>query len=133
MDKTLYLLRHIPGAGATTLAKRLSVAFCCDYYEADDFFVRGGEYEFNPAYLKQAHAECAENVESDMKEGKENIIVSNTFTTEREMENYFLLAKTYDYNVVSLVVENRHGGNDVHHVPVEAKKRMCQRFQLRLN
>ena len=36
------------------------------------------------------------------------IVVSNTFTMEWEMEPYYELAKKYGYKVFSIIVENRH-------------------------
>jgi hypothetical protein len=47
------------------------------------------------------------------------IVVSNTFTQEWELADYYKLAEQYGYKVFSLIVENRHGGKDVHGVPEE--------------
>ena len=60
------------------------------------------------------------------------IAVSNTFTMEWEMEPYFELAKTYGYKVFSIVVENRHGGKDIHKVPQAALDAMEKRFEVKL-
>jgi hypothetical protein len=60
------------------------------------------------------------------------IVVSNTFTQEWEMQAYFDLAKQYDYRVVSLIVENRHGGENVHGVPADKVQAMRDRFQIKL-
>jgi hypothetical protein len=59
--------------------------------------------------------------------------VSNTFTQEWEMENYYELAKQYDYQVFSLVVENRHGGINEHGVPADKLEQMKNRFEIKLN
>jgi len=63
--------------------------------------------------------------------GKE-IVVSNTSTTEKEMEPYLKLAEKYDYKVVSLIVENRHGNKSVHNVPDETMEKMRNRFEIKL-
>lgn len=60
------------------------------------------------------------------------IAVSNTFTQEWEMEDYFKLAEKYGYKVVSLIVENRHGGKNQHGVPDEKIEQMKNRFQIKL-
>jgi hypothetical protein len=48
------------------------------------------------------------------------------------MQAYFDLAKKYDYNVVSLIVENRHGGKNVHGVPDDKVQEMRDRFEIKL-
>lgn len=63
-----------------------------------------------------------------MKLEREKIVVSNTFTTERELKPYYELAEKYDYNVVSLIVENRHGGKNTHNVPDETIEKMRNRL-----
>lgn len=60
------------------------------------------------------------------------IAVSNTFTQEWEMEDYFKLAEQYGYKVVSLIVENRHGSKSVHDVPEETICKMKERFNVKL-
>jgi phenolic acid decarboxylase len=61
-----------------------------------------------------------------------NIVVSNTFTQEWEMEDYIRLAHTYGYKVFSLIVENRHGGVNQHGVPAEKLQQMQDRFSIKL-
>ena len=60
------------------------------------------------------------------------IVVSNTFTQEWEMKPYFDLAKTYGYQVFSLIVENRHGGLNQHGVPEDKVQIMKDRFEIKL-
>ena len=60
------------------------------------------------------------------------IIVSNTFTQEWEMEAYFDLAKQWNYRVTSLIVENRHGGVNIHGVPDDKLEQMKNRFEIKL-
>lgn len=62
----------------------------------------------------------------------DKIFVANTFTQEWEMEDYFNLAEKYSYQVVSLIVENRHGGKNVHDVNDETLEKMRNRFQIKL-
>ncbi len=126
--KTLILLRGLPGSGKSTLAK----TFGGIHIEADMFFMKDGEYKFDPTMLKHAHNWCHDVVENWMDEGQELIIVSNTFTTEWEMDYYFTMAKLKGYMVHSVIVENRHGGVNEHGVPADKLEQMKNRFQIKL-
>jgi predicted kinase len=131
--KELFLLRGLPGSGKSTLAKSLG-GF---HVEADMFFMKDGEYRFDGSKLKDAHEWCQNEVNLAMilnhTTGANNkIVVSNTFTQEWEMKAYTDLAESYDYNVFSLIVENRHGGVNDHGVPEEALTRMRNRFEIKL-
>ena len=127
MEKELILLRGLPGSGKSTLAKRI----CNQHVEADEFFVVNEKYQFDPTKLKQAHEWCQIQTEGWMMKGY-NVVVSNTFTQEWEMEAYYKLAEKYDYRVHSLVVENRHEGVNKHGVPVEKLEQMKNRFEIKL-
>lgn len=126
--KTLYLLRGLPGGGKSTLAKRLGGV----HFEADMFFMKDGEYKFDPNYLKMAHEWCQNMVWGNMKDQTETIVVSNTFTREWEMEPYYEMAERFGYMVFSLIVENRHNGENEHGVPEEKIQQMRDRFELKL-
>ena len=137
MSGVLFLVRGLPGSGKTSFAS----AIWNDYavFEADKFFYdKEGNYNFDPSKLKEAHAWCKNEVESRMIEHQNNqqyypdIAVSNTFTQEWEMEDYFKLAEKYEYKVVSLILENRHGSQNVHGVPDEKLQIMKDRFQIKL-
>lgn len=137
LNPTLFLVRGIPGSGKSTFAHHIwnEYAIC----EADRYFYdKEGNYNFDPSKLKDAHQWCRNEVETRMKDHQVNnqfypeIVVSNTFTQEWEMEAYFDLAKKYGYQVVSLIVENRHGGSNVHGVPEDKVQVMRDRFQIKL-
>ncbi len=129
MEKSLFLLRGLPGAGKSTLAKVIGGL----YYEADMFFLdANGEYKFDPAKLRDAHNWCRHQVMDAMKQGYPKVIVSNTFTQEWEMEAYYLLAKELGYTVFSLIVENRHNGVNEHGVPADKLEIMKNRFEIKL-
>jgi predicted kinase len=131
--KELFLLRGLPGSGKSTLAKMLvgDKDYC--HKEADMFFVDGdGNYNFKPSKIKQAHKWCQEEIEFVMKYAHSRVVVSNTFTQEWEMEEYYKLAERYGYRVHSLIVENRHGGINEHNVPEEKLEQMKTRFEVKL-
>ncbi len=130
--KTLILLRGLPGSGKSTLAKSLSNALT-GYAEADMFFMKDGEYKFDPNMLGLAHAWCQNKVKNWMGAyGLDEIIVSNTFTQDWELEPYYKLAKEHDYVVFSVIVENRHNGVNEHNVPEETLDKMRKRFSIKL-
>jgi hypothetical protein len=96
-----------------------------------------GEYKFDPTKLKQYHQMCQDEVNLAMIQNhtahfNDVIVVSNTFTQEWEMKPYFDLAKTYGYQVFSLIVENRHGGLNQHGVPEDKVQIMKDRFEIKL-
>jgi predicted kinase len=127
--KKLILLRGLPGSGKSTLAQSFSEA---RHYEADQYFVdESGNYNFDATKLKEAHEWCRNNVENTMSFGKD-VVVSNTFTQEWELQAYLDLAKKYDYQVHSLIVENRHNGVNLHGVPEEVLLKMKNRFEIKL-
>jgi predicted kinase len=133
MNKSLVLLRGLPGAGKSTLAKLIISKDYC-HKEADMYFVdREGNYKFVPSQIKDAHKWCKDEVANLMKYEHSPIVVSNTFTQEWEMENYYELAKQYGYTVFSLIVENRHGGINEHGVPADKLEQMKNRFEIKLN
>jgi predicted kinase len=135
--KELFLIRGSPGAGKSTFANFIwnEYAIC----EADKFFVdKEGTYNFDASKLREAHEWCRDEVETRMKDNTLNpqyypeIVVSNTFTQEWEMEAYYELAKKYGYTVFSLIVENRHNGVNEHGVPADKLDQMRNRFEIRL-
>ena len=131
--KTLYIVRGIPGAGKSTFAKSIGGV----HIEADQFFMMNGKYNFDITKIKLAHKYCQNQTEAWMKTdgtqvNNDKIIVSNTFTQEWEMEPYFKLAEKYGYRTFSLIVENRHGGVNVHDVPEDKLELMKNRFEVKL-
>lgn len=131
--KELFLLRGLPGSGKSTLAKMLVGDKDYRHKEADMYFVDGdGNYKFQPSKIKEAHKWCQEEIEFLMKHEHSSVVVSNTFTQEWEMEEYYKLAEKYGYRVHSLIVENRHGGINEHNVPEEKLGQMKNRFEVKL-
>jgi predicted kinase len=129
MDKILYIVRGIPGSGKSTFAKQLT----SNVFEADHFFYdEKCVYKFDPSKIKDAHQDCQDNIRHAMQSNIPKIAVSNTFTQEWEMEPYFILAKEYGYGVFTVIVENRHGGKNIHGVPDDKIELMKDRFQFKL-
>jgi tRNA uridine 5-carbamoylmethylation protein Kti12 len=133
MEKTLIILRGLPGSGKTTVAEFLSKLTGFKNFAADDFFTDdNGNYNFDSSKLGIAHKTCQLNVENSMILNEPGVIVSNTNTTEKEVNEYLKLAKKHNYRTFSLIVENRHDGKNVHSVPRETLEKMSNRFNIRL-
>ena len=137
MNKVLTLVRGLPGSGKSTFANLITNQF--SVCEADKFFYdKEGNYNFDATKLRIAHQWCRNQVEIRMKDNEVNpqfypeIVVSNTFTQEWEMEEYYKLAEKYGYKVFSIIVENRHGGINQHGVPADKLKQMADRFEVKL-
>ena len=135
MGGVLIILRGLPGSGKTSFAKYM---FSNNVFEADQYFTdKDGNYNFDASKLHAAHLDCQKRVEDLMKMSEttqygSEIVVSNTSTTEKELKPYYDLAEKYDYKVVSLIVENRHGSKNVHNVPDEKLEQMRNRFSIKL-
>jgi predicted kinase len=132
----LILLRGLPGSGKSTLAKiilQLRSADDPEVLSADDFFEdKEGDYNFDPSKIKEAHNYCQFRCSERMRQQKAKIVVANTFTQEWEMDEYFKMAERYNYRVHTVIVENRHGNENVHGVPEDKLQQMKNRFQIKL-
>jgi predicted kinase len=128
--KTLTILRGCSGSGKSSFAKY--IASMSDSYTgiiaADDFFLKDGEYKFDANKLGQAHQDCLNRVESHMK-NEDDIIIHNTNTSLKEINPYLELAIKYNYKIFSIIIENRHGGQNIHGVPTETLQKQEQRLR----
>ena len=128
--KQLMLIRGLPGSGKSTVAKLFDKAL---HFEADMYFLDSdGNYQFDASKIKNAHNWCRDSVMDAMKEGHPIVVVSNTFTQEWEMEVYYLLAEELGYRVISMIVENRHDGKNIHGCPDDKIEQMRNRFEFKL-
>ena len=132
----LILLRGVSGSGKSTLANIILQQPNNNPQEvlsADDFFVGdNGDYVFDGVKIKEAHNYCQFRCSERMRQQKARIVVANTFTQEWEMDEYFKMAERYNYRVHTVIVENRHGGENIHGVPEDKLKQMKDRFNVKL-
>lgn len=124
----LYLIRGIPGCGKSTFAEKIADVVL----SADMYFEKDGDYIFDGKQIKAAHAWCLAECRKAMESQIVDVAVANTFTQEWEMEKYFALAKELGYTVTTVIVENRHGGQNIHNVPEESINKMRSRFEVKL-
>lgn len=131
----LILLRGLPGSGKSTLGDVILLwpGNSPDVLSADNFFTDDkGNYNFDPTKLKEAHNDCQLKCAERMKLEISRIVVANTFTQEWEMKPYFDMAERYKYRVHTLIVENRHQGQNIHNVPDDKLQQMKDRFEIKL-
>lgn len=132
--KNLILVRGIPGSGKSTLAKKIltsemmvqihGTAF--GHYEADMYFVdEQGNYNFDASELGAAHSWCLRKTRETLEQNG-TAVVSNTFTTIRELRPYFNLAK--EFGIVPVVYLAQNQFNNVHGVPADKLQQMRDRF-----
>lgn len=129
-EQKYYIIRGIPGAGKSTTAQILQQGIDGQFYEADQYFMRDGEYKFDMTKLGSAHHWCQNKVEGDLKTGLD-VIVSNTFTTIKELRPYFEMGKKYGVKPSVLTCHGNYGS--IHNVPDEALERMRARFVYNLD
>lgn len=132
-EGNLVLIRGLPGSGKSTMARNLFPE--CEHYEADDYFtvfekdaegIYKSQYRFDPAKLGKAHFTCQEDTRVAMDEGSD-VVVSNTFTTFKEMQPYIEMAKARNYRV--FIIEATGTFDSVHNVPFETIKNMSRRWE----
>ena len=127
----LIIVRGLPGSGKSTLAHLIAGEInrgdpgMAQVFEADQFFMIDGKYQFEASELPQAHGDCLARTAKHLERGGV-AIVSNTFTTRRELKPYFNLAKKFGIVPVVYLAQNNFGS--VHNVPEETMAKMRERF-----
>lgn len=121
----LTIVRGCSGSGKSTLVKRIKT-IVQDHFEADMYFVdANGVYNFDPTKLGAAHGWCQAETANSLSYNND-VIVSNTFTTIKEMKPYFEMAKKYNAQVQVITVESTF--KNVHNVPEEVLAKQKARF-----
>lgn len=114
----LVIVRGVPGTGKSTYAKTLGMV----HFEADMFFVRNGKYEWDRRGLGRAHTWCEEMVERSLRAGMD-VVVSNTFTTKKELMPYLKMGFPVE------VIELTEVFGNIHDVPGQIIDMMQARWQ----
>ncbi len=135
-SKTVILIRGCPNSGKSSFADYISYLYnlCdlntqphekCEICCADNHFEKDGKYLFNPAELHIAHKKCQDKFVKALQNNVELIIISNTSSSERELNFYVDKIKEYGYGLFSIVMEKRfEGGDNGHNVPESSLSKM---------
>lgn len=131
--QTLYLIRGISGAGKSNLAHYMHgsgmVSAVC---ESDNYFYdEDNTYKFDASQLHEAHQWCQGQAEYLLTVGV-SVAVSNTSTTEKEVEVYRNIATRTGSKFVSIIVENRNDTKNTHGVPDGVLEKQRKRFSIKL-
>ena len=118
----LILVRGLPGSGKSTHARSLGIL----HLEADQYFMRNGEYKFDPMELGHAHSWCIDSTEAALKAGMD-VVVANTFTEAWELKHYIDLAAQYDADLEIRKMTGQY--ESIHDIPAAAMQRMQDRWE----
>ena len=117
----LILIRGLPGSGKSRMGNILSlIGF--EHYEADQYFVKDGSYQYAADKVRDAHLWCQSKVRAALAENK-RVVVCNTFTRISEMEPYLSLTSTVR------ILEAKGEWQNVHGVSAERVKQMAARWE----
>lgn len=120
----LILIRGLPGSGKSTIAKKAFGDFI--HYEADMFFMKDGEYKWEPSNIKDAHTWCYQATKKALLAGKD-VVVANTFVKREHIQPYRDLAKECD--TFFAIIEASGKFQNVHNVPQAAIERMASQWE----
>lgn len=123
----LTIIRGVPGMGKTTYAKLLMKEGNADnHIESDMWFERTGQYLFDREKLHAAHNWCLATVQVLLNQGKK-VIVSNTFTTYKELKDYVNYCKINGHGLTLVSMTKEYGS--IHKVPEETMQAMRERYE----
>jgi predicted kinase len=104
-EKTLVIIRGLPGSGKTTMANNIKNSKPLGYamiISLDDYFTHDNYYIFDPRKLNDAHIFTQKRTEEAMKDNINMIILDNNNVRMWECKIYVNLALKYGYQIVIL-------------------------------
>jgi predicted kinase len=130
--KRLILVRGLPGSGKTTMAQQIVADMSAAgqkaiMFEADMFHMINGEYKYDTTKVKDAHDWCRLQAACHLNKGL-NVVIANTFTTNKEIKPYFDLALKYETEM--LLCEATGNYKNLHNVPEDVIAKMKERWEL---
>lgn len=137
------ILAGLPGSGKSKLARELSkIHNNTLVLSSDDYFMRSGEYRFDPAKLGEAHDKCWHdyiamcNIAPKWALGSGLVIVDNTNTSPFELAPYVRYATGLRIPALTLFVSRTFElcvRDQIHGVSLETMQRMSRNLTNTLN
>lgn len=125
--KKVICLSGINGSGKSTLAqsllldKEVRLATICSI---DAFFMKSGDYVFNPDKIVEANSECFSRFIEGLHEEISLIICDNANISALDIAPYQLAAQSYGYSfeLITIMASSAEevklsAGRNLHHVP----------------
>lgn len=128
--KYLFLIRGLPGAGKTDLAKMLSEERYPILAEDDYYHLPDGTYEWTEEKEPLGRQYCIDATLEVLKKGVEKVFVTNVFATHKQIEPYLEAADQYGYRCCVMIVENTHGNLSIHNVDPDDFEEMRGIFEV---
>ena len=135
----VFIMVGIPGSGKSTTAKKISALaeeiHSCPavVISADDFFMNGGEYKFDPSKLGEAHKNCMRQfLKLVTSPGSPVIIVDNTNLSIESMAAYAAAAHAYEYSITLVfhhISAEESFKRNTHGVPLAKCRQMHGQFE----
>ena len=130
----LFIVRGLPGSGKSTQALHTlkywdkSGFRHCANFEADQYFMKYGEYCFKQRLLPLAHAKCLSDTFTYLSSHDDaRVIVSNTFTTRKELRPYIEACEEFGHDCAILTATGNY--KSVHNVPDHVIDKMKSRWE----
>jgi predicted kinase len=137
MTLTLYIIRGLPGAGKSTLAKQLVTSAAI--FEADQYFTDpvSGAYNWAANKSPDAHNDCAARLVAALEAKQfDTYVVSNTSTRRWEYEKYLTIGRRYGANIKIIdlfdagLTDDQLCERTVHNVPLSTIQAMRARYEV---
>lgn len=126
MNNKLILVRGPSGSGKSTFARKLAAQIHAPVFETDQYFINSkGEYVFDRNKLGPAHMWNQSRTKDALAQGK-TVIVANTLTTMKEIQDYTKMADSLGIPVE--VYRSKSRFENVPGVPPEAVDAMFARM-----
>lgn len=122
-EADLIILRGLPGSGKSTYVKKNFSKH--KHYEADMFHMKNGKYDWKQENQAAAHKWCLDSTKKSLENGYK-VVVSNTFTTKKEINRYTDMADKLGKKVKVFRTTKHYGS--IHNVPEETLERMKKRM-----
>lgn len=129
----LIIIRGLPGSGKTTLAKKIAATGFV-HYENDmyleDMSKKSGKTYQETISIRENLVSAYETCMSDCRLSlfnKEDVVVSNTFTTKKELKPYLDMAEKFGADLEVITMSEQY--ESIHDVPDYVISRMKARWE----